>query len=373
MILSVSIVFLVVLLYCTVILCLTRGLKQLKTGSMVESGDSVPVTIVIPFRNEEDRLPALVQDLSQQSYPGYLVEVIFIDDHSEDSSKALLESLLLERSRFSCEDLPAGKSGKKEALCYGISRVRTEWILQTDADCRIGPHFIRAHMAFLKEHPSDLVAGLVTTRNETGGFLETFERMDLLSLVGSGAGSFYFRRPLMCNGANLLYSKKLFLETRQFDPAGTTPSGDDMFLMIGARKLGKKLSCCTAREAMVETFPAKSVCSLIRQRIRWGSKSVNYGIADIQLMAVMVAFTNTLLLLSPLLLFVAPALWTCLLSALVIKGLADFWLLYTITGYTGQRRILWLFLPVSIIYYFYLQVVLMGALFGQSGWKGRRN
>lgn len=364
---------LVVIIYSTIILFLTHGLKQLKTVSMVESGAPVPVTVVIPFRNEEARLPALVQDLSQQSYPGYLFEVIFIDDHSEDNSKALLESLLLEKSRFYCHELPAGKSGKKEALSYGISHVRTEWVLQTDADCRLGPHFIEAHMVFLKEHPSDLVSGLVTIRNGTGGFLEMFETMDLLSLVGSGAGSFHFRRPLMCNGANLLYSKKLFLETRQFDPAGTTPSGDDMFLMIGARKLGKKLSCCTAREAMVETFPAKSVCSLIRQRIRWGSKSVNYGIADIQLMAVMVAFTNTLLLLSPLLLFVAPALWTCLLSALVIKGLADFWLLYTITGYTGQRRILWLFLPVSIIYYFFLLVVLTGTIFGQSGWKGRRN
>jgi len=373
MVLPVSIMLLVVIIYSTIILFLTRGLKQLKTVSMVESVEPVPVTIVIPFRNEESRLPALVQDLSQQSYPGNLFEVIFIDDHSEDNSRVLLESLLLDKPRFNCRELPAGKSGKKEALFYGISYVRTEWILQIDADCRLGSHFIKAHMTFLKEHPSDLVAGLVTTRNEAGGFLEMFERMDLLSLVGSGAGSFHYRRPLMCSGANLLYSKKLFLETRKFDPADTTPSGDDMFLMIGARKLEKTLSYCIARESMVETFPVQSLSSLINQRVRWGSKSANYGIADIQLLAVTVAFTNTLLLLSPLLLLSASALWTCLLSALVIKGLADFCLLYTITGYTGQRRILWLFLPVSIIYYFFIPVVLTSTIFRQSGWKGRRN
>ncbi|MCK5137301.1 MAG: glycosyltransferase [Bacteroidales bacterium] len=372
MVLPVSITLLFVVVYSTVVLLLSRGLKQLKKVSIGESVKPVPVTLVIPFRNEKVRLPVLVRDLLQQSYPEDQFEVIFINDHSEDGSKALLNSLLHRRSRFSCMDLPAGQSGKKEALLHGNSQVRTEWIIQTDADCRLGPHFIATHMAFLEEYPSDLVAGLVTTRNGSGGLLEIFERMDLLSLAGSGAGSFYYGRPLMCNGANLLYSKKLFFETRDFDPAGMTPSGDDMFLMIGARKLGRKMSFSTAREAMVETIPAQSLGSLITQRIRWGSKSVHYGITDIQLLAVVVAFTNVLLLFSPIWLLLDPELWPWLLSALVIKILADFKILYTITGCTGQRRILRLFLPVWLIYYFYLPVVLTGMLFRQSGWKGRR-
>ena len=67
------------------------------------------------------------------------------------------------------------------------------------------------------------MAGLVTTRKDQGWLFEAFERLDLLGLVGFGAGSFHFRRAIMCNGANLAYSKDLYLESRQFDPVGKDP------------------------------------------------------------------------------------------------------------------------------------------------------
>ena len=233
--------------------------------------------MIIPFRNEEERISELVEDLLKQSYPEDQFEVIFVNDHSQDGSKALLKSLISTNPHFICLDMPQERSGKKEALYFAVQHTRSEWIIQTDADCRLGPHFIASHMAFHEAHPSDMVAGLVTTRNESGSFLESFERLDLLSLVGVGAGSFHFGRPMMCNGANLAYSKDLFLTTRQFDPAKEYPQGDDMFLMIGARKLGKKLSYnASRRESMVETWPVRSPGELIRQRIRWGSKALHY-------------------------------------------------------------------------------------------------
>ena len=372
MVLTVSIILLFILLYCSVILLLSTGIGRLRRDSALSTKNPVPVTVIIPFRNEEDRIPNLVGDLLRQSYSDDQFEVIFVNDHSQDGSKALLNSLISTKSHFICLDMPQERSGKKEALYFAVQHTRSEWIIQTDADCRLGPNFIASHMAFHEAHPSDMVAGLVTTRNESGSFLESFERLDLLSLVGVGAGSFHFGRPMMCNGANLAYSKDLFLTTRQFDPAKVVSSGDDMFLMIGARKLGKKLSYNITQESMVETWSVRSPGALISQHIRWGSKALHYKMTDIQLLALVVVLTNLLILLIPVFILMVPGGWPWLVSAFVLKTLTDFNLLYRITGYTGQRRSLRMFLPVSLLYYIFQLAIVTGSLFNSPGWKGKR-
>ena len=370
MVLFLSIALPIVFLYSLVILLLTWGMGRLSNEQALSPGIASPVTLIIPFRDEKDKLSDLVMDLSRQSYPEDLFEVIFVNDHSRDGSETMLNNLINENSRFSCLYLPDNRQGKKEALLYAVQHAKSEWIIQTDADCRLGPDFIASHMAFLETHPSDMVAGLVTTGNGTGSFLESFERLDLLSLVGTGAGSFHFGRPLMCNGANLAYSRLLYLETRQFEPAGI-PSGDDMFLMIGARKLGKTLSYNANLASMVKTLPVGGTGELIRQRIRWGSKTMYYKMIDIQVLALLVVLVNIVILVLLLLSLFASGYWSWLLGVLVTKTAADFYLLFKITGYTGQRRSLRAFLPVTLLYYLYHLVIVTGSLFSRSGWKGR--
>ncbi len=332
-----------------------------------------PVSVIIPFRNEADHLPGLVNDLALQTYPDELWEVLFVNDHSEDGSASKLESLLkskaLESSGFSCHSLPSDRSGKKAALFYGIRHAKYERIIQVDADCRVGRRFIASHISFLNIHPSDLTAGVVTTGTGKGNFLETFERLDMLSLVGSGAGSFSLGRPMMCSGANLSYSKELYMETRSFDPEHATASGDDMFLMIGARKLGKTLTFNTNRESLVETGPVKDLWTMIAQRIRWGSKSGRYRMPDIQLLALLVTLTNISILLMPVWFILFSGLWPWLAGALFLKSLADFLLLFKITGITGQRADLCLFIPVSLVYYPLFLITAAGALLGKPFWK----
>jgi len=47
----------------------------------------VPVTVVIPFRNELERLPELVGDLMHQSFPTDHLEIIFVNDHSTNQGR----------------------------------------------------------------------------------------------------------------------------------------------------------------------------------------------------------------------------------------------------------------------------------------------
>ena len=331
------------------------------------------VSVIVPFRNEADRLEGIVLDLASQSYPDELWEVIFIDDHSDDASFSKVESLIetnhLSRRGFNLHSLTAGKSGKKAALFHGISQAKYDWIIQVDADCRLGPGFIASHMLFLENHPSDLVAGLVTTGRERSSFPAWFERLDMLSLMGSAAGSFGLGRPMLCSGANLAYSRKVYMETRTFDPEDLISSGDDMFLMIGARKLGRILNFTTSSGSMVETSPADNFRKLISQRIRWGSKTTSYGMTDIQSLAVLVSLANLIILLLPLWIVLMPGSWPWLAGGWILKTFADFMLLWRITGATGNRSDLRLFLPVSLAYYPVFVITLAGILLGKPAWK----
>lgn len=360
------------LIYSVLMVMLARGLKGLDTVTAPHPRSPIPVSLVIPFRNEAEHLANLVNDLSAQHYPEEKLEIIFVNDHSSDGSREKLLQLLEGRSSFRCLDLPEGKSGKKDALFSAIQQATASWIIQTDADCRLHPLFIASHVSFLERYPSDLVAGPVTTAQGKGGFVEIFERLDLLSLVAAGAGSFYYRRPMMCNGANLGYSRQLYNETRRFDPSGTVASGDDMFLMIGARRLEKRLSFMFSPEAMVKTCPVPGLRSLILQRIRWVSKTRHYRMADIQLLAVVVAVTNLSVISIPVWLILSPLWWIYLIPAVAVKTIADFILLHSVTGLTRQRNALGLFLPAATFYYFYQLAILAGSLFSGSGWKGRR-
>ena len=125
----------------------------------------VHVSILIPFRNERKNLPYLLNDLLGQTYPADRMEVLCINDHSEDGSACLFDSLRRTSLKLSCLDLPEAKSGKKEALAYGMDQASGNWIIQLDADCRIGPGFVSSHMDFLKKNPSDTFSNSQSLKN----------------------------------------------------------------------------------------------------------------------------------------------------------------------------------------------------------------
>lgn len=113
MLLPFTITLLIFLSYILLLLILFGGLILMK---WTRGADPVPhegVTVIIPFRNEAYHLPGIVADLLAQNYPGHLYSVIMVNDHSTDGSEKLAASLVGDRERFICVDLPCGKEGKR--------------------------------------------------------------------------------------------------------------------------------------------------------------------------------------------------------------------------------------------------------------------
>ena len=91
----------VMLIYAVTILHLVYGFNKIKTSQ--ETVFSAPETffaIVVPFRNESQHLPHLLESFKNLNYPADLFEIILIDDFSEDNSSRLIYDWRMSNGTF---------------------------------------------------------------------------------------------------------------------------------------------------------------------------------------------------------------------------------------------------------------------------------
>ena len=84
--LSLTYVLLIVRLY---------GALHDRNSSDVTAWSDPQVSIIVPFRNEEEKLPALLEKVEALKYPRDRFEIILVDDHSEDQSCAVVREFAL--------------------------------------------------------------------------------------------------------------------------------------------------------------------------------------------------------------------------------------------------------------------------------------
>ena len=89
------------------------------------------MSVIVPARDEEASLGACLQSLVEQA--GVPFEIIDVDDGSTDRTPALARSFPGVRV-IDAGVLPAGWSGKNNAMSVGARESRARWLLFTDAD-----------------------------------------------------------------------------------------------------------------------------------------------------------------------------------------------------------------------------------------------
>jgi glycosyltransferase involved in cell wall biosynthesis len=89
------------------------------------------VSVIVPARNEEASLADCLQSLVTQS--GVAFEIIVVDDHSTDRTRAIAESFPGVRV-LEAGALPQGWTGKNNAVTSGAREAQGQWLLFTDSD-----------------------------------------------------------------------------------------------------------------------------------------------------------------------------------------------------------------------------------------------
>lgn len=368
-------------LYAWLILYFLVGWIKLK-GIMEQkqpNNTALPfVSIIVPVRNESGHIQECLQSILAQTYPRHLYEVIVVDDYSTDPTYRLAREIqadnitVLDLSKYfgdASEKIP----NKKKALTIGIKNAKGQLIVTTDGDCLMSELWLETMVTFYREHSYKFITGPVLLR-PAKNLLTLFQQIDVISLLGITGGTIANGNPTMCNGANLLYEKRAFLEVDGYKGNTDIPTGDDIFLMQKIEMAHPdSIGFVREMEACVYSQPETRFSDFLAQRVRWTSKSTAFQKKSVTLLLTFAYLFNLLILVFIPISFQAFELaWLPLAVAFGTKFFFD--LIFNI-GATGffRRRILLLLLPVfEPLHIIYIVCIGVLGLSGKYTWKERK-
>jgi len=346
---------------------LIYGFTKINSFEHIGLPPKTSFSIIVPFRNEGENLPLLLNSFSKLNYPIGLFEVILVDDESEKKFSVL-------SSQFSVRiinNIRKSNSPKKDAITTAMQIVKTDWVITTDADCVVPKNWLLTLDNFIQLHPVSMIAGAVTYDCQNS-FLHHFQQLDLASLQGATIGSFGINKGFMCNGANFAYTKSFFQKLNGFHGNNTIASGDDVFLLQEAIvKYPEKVAYLKSKNTIVTTKPVDGWKALFYQRVRWASKTSSYQSNFGKGLGLLVFIGNFgLVCCFGLALCGLIPLSTLGLYFLIKFGI-DALLIGQTNSFLTKHKIRYLFLS-SLFYPFFSTAVAFYCVFGKYEWKGRR-
>ncbi len=126
------------------------------------SGDELPaISVLIPARNEAASIHAAVEAALHSR--DVALEVIVLDDHSEDDTAAIVRQLAAKDHRVRLESAPAlpeGWCGKQHACATLAEHASHPLFVFVDADVRLAPDGLARMAAYIRNSNADLISGV---------------------------------------------------------------------------------------------------------------------------------------------------------------------------------------------------------------------
>lgn len=332
------------------------------------------ISIIIPFRNEEENIVANLMSIESQLYPLDKYEVIYINDFSDDHSLEILKEHI-KKHNIKVLSVPEDYSinaHKKRAIRYGIENAVGNIIVTTDADCFYNEEWLQS-MMYSFDSLTGFVSGPVEFVSEEKLF-SIFQKLEFAGLVLSGAGLIGSGHPTICNAANIAYRKKVFDEVGGFSDNMNLSSGDDELLM---QKIAKdsdfKVKFCVDEKAIVKTAANKTIGDFFQQRRRWASKGLFYADKSLVLRLILIyAFYLGLFAQLILGLTVDQTFLLSFLLSILLKFIFEFRILFRGKSLLfNDLKLSYLFIAEIIQIPYIIYTGLIGA-FGNYFWKSRK-
>ena len=300
---------------------------------VVSSEEGCPgVSVLVCAHNEAYNLSAYLYALLSQDYPTY--EVIVVDDGSEDKTREVIESYMVQDKRLRITFVPKEarvRSTKKLALTLAAKAAQYDYLLLTDADCTPeSTHWISEMMRGFKRVGKEIVLGFGAYFYEKG-FVNRLVRYDTLFNGLHYLSAAAHGHPYMGVGRNLAYKKELFFKTGGFKKMMNNRAGDDdLFVNHVANRKNTAVVCSrdsitwspskiTMRDWWQQKRRHLSVSHDYRlgTKIRLALEPMSRGLFYLAVIALLVAFAYQPIVGSPLSILAALALGLFLLRWIV--------------------------------------------------------
>lgn len=368
-------IIIIAAMYSLLILYFTFSWMKIPPYKKKTSPFKTRVSVVIPVRNESSNIIRCLQSITLQDYPAELFEIIICDDSSTDDTVSVIKEHILSQTQHQIKLLELSYKNlifKKQAITEAISIASGELIITTDGDCITNTKWISSIVSFFEEKKCVMIAGPVLFNNEKG-MLNHLQSLEFMSLVASGLGSISGNFPVMCNGANLAYTRDAFNMAGGYTNNTRYASGDDIFLLLKIKKLFPgKIGVIKSANAVVYTNAQKNIKNFLSQRMRWVSKSRGYRSFPVVSTSVIIYLSNFLILSGGILSFFSNKIFTVFIILSIAKCIVDLPILISITGFAKRRNLLMYYLPLQIFYVIYVSLIGIAGNFAAYTWKGRK-
>lgn len=261
---------------------LSRYLFGMLYKPMLIDVDYTPgVTIIIPCFNEEVWIERTILSCINQDYPIDKLEVIVVDDCSNDKSvekiKETIERLSSEAERFETKHrlkyfVQENNLGKRDALCRGVKEAKHDLVVFVDSDSFLDPFAIRNLVQPFKDPKMGGVSGRTDVANTYTNVLTKMQSVRYyIAFRIMKAAEAYFDAVTCLSGPLACYKKQIIL--------------DNMDAWLNQRFLGQKATFGDDR-AMTNfvlkghrtSYQDTAICSTIvpnkykiflKQQMRW--------------------------------------------------------------------------------------------------------
>jgi len=226
------------------------------------------VSILIPAHNEEKVIAYTLEAMLKLEYPPDRLDILVINDGSEDGTAAIVERFAERDSRIRLYNVAKGEGGrgKSRALNLGLKQTERDYIAVYDADNTPDPSALRYLMAeLLLDSSVGAVLGKFRTVNKNRNLLTRFINIETLSFQSIlQAGRWKLFKVATLPGTNLVIRRHLLDTLKGWDEEAIT---EDSELSIRIYMEGyriKYVPYSVTYEQEPETWSA-----WIKQRTRW--------------------------------------------------------------------------------------------------------
>jgi glycosyltransferase involved in cell wall biosynthesis len=132
------------------------------------------VTIGLCARNAEDYVKEAINSIRDQDFPHELMELIFVDDGSEDSTLSIIQECI-SKIDIPAEVFHTSWKGLGHARNIIVTNAEGDFIIWVDADMVISRDFVTNLVNFIEQHPEVGIAKGRHTLEPGGNLLGTLE------------------------------------------------------------------------------------------------------------------------------------------------------------------------------------------------------
>ncbi|MEN3015671.1 MAG: glycosyltransferase [bacterium] len=177
------------------------------------------VSVLIPMHNEEKVVHNIVRSLINSDYPADRLEIILINDHSDDSTGQILDEYAKKYSFVKPYHRYSGNRGKQNALNDAVELAKGDIIVVYDADYIVPRSQIKDMVKFFMDPEVGAVMGRVVPINYGTNFLTMM--LDLERSAGyqvDQQARYNLNLIPQYGGTVGAFRKDVFIKLGKFDP-----------------------------------------------------------------------------------------------------------------------------------------------------------